>query len=53
MSSFGPAVYGITDSHKAAADTVHEVQEFLDETLGGRCMVVRARNSGADVRISS
>jgi beta-ribofuranosylaminobenzene 5'-phosphate synthase len=52
MSSFGPVVYGITDSHKAAADAVHEVQEFLDETLGGRCMVVHARNSGADLRIS-
>jgi beta-ribofuranosylaminobenzene 5'-phosphate synthase len=52
MSSFGPAVYGITDSKRDAADTVHEVQEFLDETLGGRCMVVHARNSGADVRIS-
>ncbi len=52
MSSFGPVVYGITDSHKAAADAVHEVQGFLDETIRGRCMVVRARNSGADVRIS-
>ena len=53
MSSFGPVVYGITDSHKAAADAVHEVQGFLDETIRGRCMVVRARNSGADVRITS
>ncbi|MBA1342911.1 MAG: Beta-ribofuranosylaminobenzene 5'-phosphate synthase [ANME-2 cluster archaeon] len=53
MSSFGPVVYGITDSRKAAADAVHEVQEFLDETIRGRCMVVRARNSGADVRITS
>jgi beta-ribofuranosylaminobenzene 5'-phosphate synthase len=52
MSSFGPVVYGITDSHKAAADAVHEVQGVLDETIRGRCMVVRARNSGADVRIS-
>ena len=52
MSSFGPVVYGITDSKGDAADTVHEVQGFLDETLGGRCMVVRARNSGADVRVS-
>ncbi|PXF62168.1 MAG: beta-ribofuranosylaminobenzene 5'-phosphate synthase [Candidatus Methanogaster sp.] len=52
MSSFGPAVYGITDSRRAAADTMHRVQEFLDATLGGRCMVVHARNSGADVCVS-
>ncbi|MEA3282736.1 MAG: beta-ribofuranosylaminobenzene 5'-phosphate synthase family protein [Euryarchaeota archaeon] len=53
MSSFGPVVYGITDSKRGAADAVHEVQEFLDETLGGMCMVVHARNAGADVRVSS
>ncbi len=52
MSSFGPAVYGITNSKRDAADTVHEVQGFLDETIHGRCMVVHARNSGADVRVS-
>ncbi len=52
MSSFGPVVYGITDSKGDAADAVHEVQGFLDETICGRCMVVHARNSGADVRIS-
>jgi len=52
MSSFGPAVYGITDSRRAAADTMHGVQEFLDATLGGRCIVVHARNSGADVCVS-
>ncbi|MEA1894045.1 MAG: beta-ribofuranosylaminobenzene 5'-phosphate synthase [Euryarchaeota archaeon] len=52
MSSFGPAVYGITDSKRDAADTMHKVQKFLDGALGGRCMVVHARNSGADVCVS-
>ncbi len=52
MSSFGPVVYGITDRKRDAADAVHEVQGFLDETIRGRCMVVHARNSSADVRIS-
>ena len=52
MSSFGPVVYGITDSHKAAADAMHEVQGFLDETISGRCMVVHAMNSGAEVCIA-
>jgi len=43
---------GITDSKRCAADTVHEVHGFLDETIRGRCMVVHDRNSGADLCMS-
>jgi len=53
MSSFGPVVYGITDSKRDATHAMHEVQEFLDETIRGRCMIVHANNSGADVHIST
>ena len=52
MSLFGHAVYGITDSTKDAADTVHTVQGFLDETIRGMCTIVHARNSDTDVRVS-
>jgi len=45
MSSFGPLVYGITDSP-------HEVQEAVKEHLGdrGSVMLSRARNTGARIR---
>jgi len=50
MSSFGPVVYGITDDRGDAVDAMRAVQEFLNETTGGECRVVHARNVGADVR---
>lgn len=50
MSSFGPVVYGIADDQKDALHVMHAVQEFLDETVGGSCIIVHARNSGADIR---
>jgi beta-ribofuranosylaminobenzene 5'-phosphate synthase len=46
MSSFGPAVYGITDSKRLQA----AVQRYLHTTIGGQVRAVRARNSGACVR---
>jgi beta-ribofuranosylaminobenzene 5'-phosphate synthase len=46
MSSFGPAVYGITDGKRLQA----AVQRYLRETIGGDVHAVRARNSGARVR---
>jgi len=50
MSSFGPVVYGITDDRGDAADAICAVQELLNETTGGECRIVHARNVGADVR---
>jgi beta-ribofuranosylaminobenzene 5'-phosphate synthase len=46
MSSFGPAVYGITESKGLQA----AVQRYLYDTIGGEVHAVRARNSGAYVR---
>ncbi|MDI6902183.1 MAG: beta-ribofuranosylaminobenzene 5'-phosphate synthase [Methanocellales archaeon] len=48
MSSFGPLVYGITDSPS-------EVKNAIEEHLGerGKCMRVRARNKGASIRFIS
>jgi len=46
MSSFGPTVYGITDSKGLQA----AVQRYLHATIGGQVRSVRARNSGAYVR---
>jgi len=46
MSSFGPAVYGITESKGLQA----AVQRYLHDTIGGEVHAVRARNSGAYVQ---
>ena len=50
MSSFGPVVYGITDSKRDAGHAACLAQEFLDETIGGCSIITHASNSGADVR---
>ena len=52
MSSFGPVVYGVTDDRRDAVHVMHCVQEFLDGTIGGRCTITHARNSGADICVS-
>ncbi|MHC1574615.1 MAG: beta-ribofuranosylaminobenzene 5'-phosphate synthase [Candidatus Methanogasteraceae archaeon] len=49
MSSFGPAVYGITDDRGDAADAMHAATEFMESATGGRCAIVHARNRGADI----
>jgi beta-ribofuranosylaminobenzene 5'-phosphate synthase len=46
MSSFGPAVYGITDGKRLQP----AVQRYLDETIGGEVHAVKAQNIGARVR---
>jgi len=46
MSSFGPAVYGITDSKRLQV----AVQRYVRKTIGGEVHAVRAQNSGANVR---
>ncbi|WP_406656191.1 beta-ribofuranosylaminobenzene 5'-phosphate synthase [Methanolobus sp. ZRKC2] len=50
MSSFGPAVYGIVDNKEDAAYVMEDVQDHLDRTIGGRVIVTKANNSGADIR---
>lgn len=48
MSSFGPLVYGITDS---PLEVKNAVKEHLGER--GKCMRVKARNKGASIRFIS
>ncbi|TGC11142.1 beta-ribofuranosylaminobenzene 5'-phosphate synthase [Methanolobus halotolerans] len=50
MSSFGPVVYGVVDNQKAATCIMEDVQDYLDTTIGGRVMVTKANNKGADIR---
>ena len=50
MSSFGPVVYGVVDRREDAAYIMEDVQDHLDRTIGGRVMVTRANNTGADIR---
>ena len=50
MSSFGPAVYGIVENHEDAVYLQEDVQELLDSTIGGRTIVTKANNTGAEIR---
>ncbi|WP_407355337.1 beta-ribofuranosylaminobenzene 5'-phosphate synthase [Methanolobus sp. WCC5] len=50
MSSFGPAVYGIVDNKEDASYLQEDVQELLDRTIGGRVIVTKANNTGAQIR---
>ena len=46
QSSWGPAVYGFTDSRKEAVECIREIGEkFPDTTF----IITRARNSGAEI----
>lgn len=50
MSSFGPAVYGVVDNKEDAAYIMEDVQDLLDSTIGGRVMITRANNTGAEIK---
>lgn len=50
MSSFGPAIYGFVESENEGRQIQEQVQEFLDETIGGTVMLTTANNSGATIR---
>lgn len=52
MSSFGPAVYGIIDNKEDASYLQEDVQELLDRTIGGRVIITKANNAGAEIRSS-
>ncbi|MGP8328983.1 MAG: beta-ribofuranosylaminobenzene 5'-phosphate synthase [Methanosarcinaceae archaeon] len=47
MSSFGPTVYGFVESKTQGKQIQKDVQDMLDETIGGSVMITRANNSGA------
>ena len=46
MSSFGPAIFCVCDSPKKMRD---EIQKILDDSLGGRTLITKARNEGAKI----
>ncbi len=52
MSSFGPAIYGFVESENEGRQIKEQVQEYLDETIGGSVMLTTANNSGATIRRS-
>ncbi|MCJ7639794.1 MAG: beta-ribofuranosylaminobenzene 5'-phosphate synthase [Euryarchaeota archaeon] len=46
MSSFGPVVYGITDGKRL----LKAARSYLDDTIGGKVLAVKAQNTGAYVQ---
>jgi beta-ribofuranosylaminobenzene 5'-phosphate synthase len=50
MSSFGPVVYGVADNKEDASNIREDVQDLLDSTIGGKVMITRANNTGADIK---
>lgn len=49
ISSFGPVVYGIAGSIGEGKRLQQETQKMLDESLGGKVLLTKAKNRGADV----
>lgn len=49
VSSFGPVVYGIAGSMNEGEKLRKEVQQMLDESLGGEALLTKAKNKGADI----
>ncbi len=50
VSSFGPVVYGIVGSvARRQKKLQQETQRMLDESLGGKVLLTKARNQGADI----
>ncbi|WP_292391170.1 beta-ribofuranosylaminobenzene 5'-phosphate synthase [Methanosarcina sp. UBA5] len=49
VSSFGPVVYGIVGNVAEGKKLQQETQRMLDESLGGRVLLTKARNRGADI----
>jgi beta-ribofuranosylaminobenzene 5'-phosphate synthase len=49
MSSFGPAVFGFSDSKSQSRKIREDVQSMLDDTVGGRAIVTNANNTGANI----
>ena len=49
ISSFGPVVYGIVGSPAEGKKLQQEVQQMLNESLGGKVLLTKAKNHGADI----
>ncbi len=49
VSSFGPVVYGIAGSMSEGEKLRKEVQQMLDESIGGEALLTKAKNRGADI----
>lgn len=49
ISSFGPVVYGIVGSVKEGKRLQQETQRMLDESLGGKALLTKGMNRGADI----
>lgn len=49
ISSFGPVVYGIVGSSGEGKRLLKEAQRMLDESLGGKTLLTKAKNRGADI----
>jgi beta-ribofuranosylaminobenzene 5'-phosphate synthase len=49
VSSFGPVVYGVVEDIKEGKKLQKDVQKMLDESLGGKVMLTKAKNRGADI----
>ncbi|MGA9189327.1 MAG: beta-ribofuranosylaminobenzene 5'-phosphate synthase [Methanosarcina sp.] len=49
ISSFGPVVYGIVGSAGEGKRLQQEAQRMLDESLGGKVLLTKAKNHGADI----
>lgn len=49
VSSFGPVVYALVDNREEGRQLQTEVQKMLDESVGGVTMMIRAKNSGAEI----
>lgn len=49
MSSFGPAVFGFSDSKTQSRKIQKDVQSMLDDTVGGHAIITRPNNTGAKI----
>ncbi|AKB13273.1 MAG: beta-ribofuranosylaminobenzene 5'-phosphate synthase [Methanosarcina thermophila] len=49
VSSFGPVVYSFVDNKSEARQLQAEVQEMLNESVGGSVILTKAKNTGAEI----
>ncbi|ADI75032.1 beta-ribofuranosylaminobenzene 5'-phosphate synthase family [Methanohalobium evestigatum Z-7303] len=49
MSSFGPDVFGFSDSKLQSKKIREDVQSMLDDTVGGHAIITSANNTGANI----
>lgn len=49
VSSFGPVVYAFVDNKAEGRELQTEVQKMLDKSVGGKVILTKAKNSGAEI----